>query len=128
MSESGFGAKVHAVFVHTQDLKKSAAWYSDLLGLPFYEEKVESPVYNMPVTGETYMTLDDHAFDPDYQFEPVRTPVFNFCSADLAKSYQWVKEKGIMIVRDIEEHGDFGWFHIEDPDKNVVMICGTVQT
>lgn len=128
MTKSGFEPKIHAVFVHTKNLKRAAEWYSDLLGLPFDSSKVESPVYNMPLTGEVYMTLDDHAFDPDYQFGPVRTPVFNFCSSDLAKSYQWVKEKGIMIVRDIEKHGDFGWFNIEDPDKNVVMICGNIPS
>ncbi|WP_239534268.1 VOC family protein [Thalassobacillus pellis] len=122
--ERGFEPKVHAVFVHTKNLKKSAGWYSRLLGLPFDEKEVRSPVYNVPVTGEVYMTIDDHAFDDEYQFKPAKTPVFNFCSDNLEQSHRWIKENNIPVTRPIEKHGNFGWFHIEDPDGNAVMICG----
>ena len=117
---------VHAVFVHTKDLKRSAEWYSWLLGLPFEESKVESPVYNLPVTEGVYVTIDDHSFDPDHTFHPVDTPVFNFLSDDLKGSYERMKSEGVTVTREIEQHGDFGWFNVEDPDRNVVMICGTI--
>lgn len=117
---------VHAVFVHTKDLKKSASWYSWLLGLPFDEEKVESPVYNIPVQQGVHLTIDDHKFDPTFTFEPLSAPVFNFCSSDLKKSYTVMKNSGVKVTREIEEHGDFGWFNIEDPDGHTVMICGTI--
>jgi predicted enzyme related to lactoylglutathione lyase len=117
---------VHAVFVHTENLKRSAAWYSWLLDLPFEEKEVQSPVYNLPVKEGVYMTIDDHAFDPDYRFEPLRTPAFNFCSHDVEKSYREMKEAGVQVIREIERDGDFGWFHIEDPDGNAVMICGAI--
>ncbi|UOQ91785.1 VOC family protein [Halobacillus shinanisalinarum] len=118
--------EVHAVFVHTKDLKRSARWYSDLLDLPFEEEKVHSPVYNLPVKGGVHLTIDDHKYDSNYSFERVRTPVFNFCSKNLVESYQELVGKGVIITKEIESHGDFGWFHIQDPDEHVVMVCGTI--
>lgn len=118
---------VHGVFIHTRDLKRSAKWYSWLLDLPFEETEVESPVYNLPVSEGVHLTIDDHSFDPEHVFEPVHTPVFNFLSEDLKGSYDSLKENGVSITREVEQHGDFGWFHIEDPDHNTVMICGTLK-
>ncbi|MRG87231.1 VOC family protein [Salinibacillus xinjiangensis] len=118
--------EVHAVFVHVTDLKKSAEWYSKLLELHFKEEEVQSPVYNMPLKSGAYMTLDDHAFDPSFEFTPSRHPAFNFMTSDLKAAYDWIKQEGIPVVRDIETHGNFGWIHIMDPDENVLMICGDV--
>lgn len=118
--------KVHAVFIHVRDLKKSAQWYSRLLGLPFDASKVESPVYNLPVEGDTYVTLDDHQFDPEFTIHPFKNPAFNFYSKDLLTTLSWVKEEDIPITRRLETVEGFGWFQISDPDGNVVMICGDV--
>ncbi|TGB01847.1 VOC family protein [Halobacillus salinus] len=118
---------VHGVFIHTENLKRSAAWYSWLLDLPYNESEVESPVYNIPVHEGVHLTIDDHTFDPEHVFEPVQTPVFNFFTEDVKHSYDQLQANGVTITRDIEQHGDFGWFNIEDPDRNTVMICGTIQ-
>ncbi|SET06009.1 Glyoxalase/Bleomycin resistance protein/Dioxygenase superfamily protein [Salinibacillus kushneri] len=117
---------VHAVFVHVRDLKRSASWYSKLLNLPYYAENVQSPVYNMPLKEGVYMTLDDHTFDPAFEFSPSQHPAFNFFSSHLYATYKWVKQEGIQIVREVEAHGNFGWFYISDPDENVIMICGDI--
>ncbi|MCA0972810.1 VOC family protein [Halobacillus litoralis] len=118
---------VHGVFIHTRDLKRSAEWYSWLLDVPFEAEEVHSPVYNIPVSEGVHLTIDDHSFDPTHVFEPVHTPVFNFFSDDVRKSCEELEHSGVSIKRDVEQHGDFGWFTIEDPDGNAVMICGTVK-
>ncbi|WP_079525606.1 VOC family protein [Halobacillus hunanensis] len=118
--------EVHAVFIHTKSLKRSARWYSELLDLPFSEENVESPVYNLPLEGGVFLTIDDHKFDPHYKFERITNPVFNFCAKDLEGSFQNVKDKGFHITKEIERHGDFGWFQIQDPDQHEVMICGEI--
>ncbi|WP_312099420.1 VOC family protein [Niallia sp.] len=55
--------KVNNVFIHVSNLEQAVEWYSELLGLPFDKDKVESPVYNIPVTSETGITLDDHTFE-----------------------------------------------------------------
>ena len=120
---SPIACKVNNVFIHVSDLEKSAEWYSELLGLPFNKEDVLSPVYNIPVTTETGLTLDDHTFDPNFTLNPSSQVLFNFFVADIDQAYKFVKNKGITVVREIERIGDFAYFNFEDLDGNVLMIC-----
>ena len=115
--------KVNNVFIHVSNLKESAEWYSSLLGIPFNSEKVASPVYNIPVTSETGLTLDDHTFDPGFNLEPSNHVLFNFLVEDVDEAYTFVRSKGITITREIERIGDFAYFNFRDPDGNVLMIC-----
>ncbi|WP_404354971.1 VOC family protein [Cytobacillus firmus] len=120
---SPIAGKVNNVFIHVSDLKKSAEWYSSLLGLPFIMEDVESPVYNIPVTSETGLTLDDHTFDPSFSLGASGHVLFNFFARDIDEAYDFVKSQGITIVREIERIGEFAYFNFQDPDGNVLMIC-----
>jgi predicted enzyme related to lactoylglutathione lyase len=115
--------QMNGVFIHVADLKKSAEWYTNLLGLEVDLSTVESPVYNIPLKGSTSLTLDDHTFDPTFKHEPSNAPLFNFYSPDIEEAYQFIQNKGIEVVREIERVGDTAWFNIKDPDGNVVMIC-----
>lgn len=115
--------QMNGVFVHVMNLKKSAKWYCDLLGLEVDLEKVKSPVFNVPVTGTTSLTLDDHTVDPDFQHHVSPNPIFNFFTTDIDEAYQYVLEMEIPIVRDIERVEKTAWFNISDPDGNVMMIC-----
>lgn len=65
--------QMNTVFVHVTDLKAAAKWYGDLLGIEVDLNKVTSPVFNVPVTGTTSLTLDDHAFDQPSVIVVVRT-------------------------------------------------------
>ncbi|WP_423799985.1 VOC family protein [Neobacillus sp. SAB-20_R2A] len=120
---SPIACKVNNVFIHVSDLKKSAEWYSDLLGLPFNKDEVHSPVYNVPVTSETGLTLDDHTFDPGFKLKPSNHVLFNFFVKDIDEAYQFIKNKGIIVVKEIERIGDFAYFNFKDLDGNVLMIC-----
>ncbi|WP_174615056.1 VOC family protein [Virgibacillus ihumii] len=112
------------VFIHVTDLKKSAQWYCDVLGLELDPDNVESPVYNVPVNGPTSLTLDDHAFDKSFVHRTNPSPIFNFRVTDIDKAYTYIKGKDIQIVREIERVGDnFAWFNFADPDGNVIMAC-----
>ncbi|MCP3740902.1 VOC family protein [Rossellomorea sp. BNER] len=117
-------AQVNTVFIHVTDLKKAAQWYSDLFGLEINLEDVHSPVYNIPVKGDTGITLDDHAFDASFQHSPSKNPCFNFFTLNIEEAYTFVKNKGIKITREIEKVNDNTiWFNIEDIDGNQIMIC-----
>lgn len=61
---------VNNVFVHVSDLKKSVEWYAKLLGITIDLSEVHSPVHNIPVTGQTGLSLDDHTFDPSFLRAP----------------------------------------------------------
>ncbi|MDR4886140.1 VOC family protein [Fredinandcohnia sp. QZ13] len=112
------------VFIHVSDLKKSVEWYSNILGIETNLDKVNSPVYNIPVTGFTGLTLDDHAFDPTFIHRPSPNPIFNFLVDDIDAAYDFIKSKDIEVVREIERVGDnFAWFNFKDPDGNVIMAC-----
>lgn len=115
--------KVNNVFIHVKDLKKSAGWYCNLLGIPHNSDSVESPVYNIPITYETGLTLDDHTFDPDFRFEPSSHVLFNFYVNDIDEAYTFIKSNNISIVKEIKRIGDFAYFNFQDPDGNVLMIC-----
>jgi predicted enzyme related to lactoylglutathione lyase len=114
---------VNNVFIHVKDLRKSAQWYSELLGLQFDSANVESPVYNIPVTSETGLSLDDHAFDPAFQFAPSKHVLFNLYVENIDEAYVFLKERNVNIVTDIERIGEFAYFNFEDLDGNVLMIC-----
>lgn len=120
---SPISKKVNNVFIHVSNLKKSAQWYSRLMGLPFTPEDAVSPVYNIPVTTETGLSLDDHTFDPGFVLKPSTHVLFNFYAEDIDLAYSYIKESGITVVKEIERIGELAYFNIEDPDGNVLMIC-----
>jgi catechol 2,3-dioxygenase-like lactoylglutathione lyase family enzyme len=115
--------RVNNVFIHVKDLKKSVEWYSTILGLPVDLNEVKSPVHNIPVEGNTGLTLDDHTFDPGFTFTPSSQVLFNLYGEDIDAVYEFLKKQNVKIVREIERVGDFAYFNFEDPDQNVLMIC-----
>ncbi|MGG0789468.1 VOC family protein [Peribacillus simplex] len=123
MASSPINSKIKNVFIHVKDLKKSVEWYCNLLGISQNNDSVKSPVYNIPVTSETGLTLDDHTFDPNFIFKPTNNVLFNFYAKDIDKAHQFIKSNNISIVKEIERIGDFAYFNFQDPDGNVLMIC-----
>ncbi|AYC29188.1 VOC family protein [Paenisporosarcina cavernae] len=123
LTTSPIAAKVNNVFIHVSNLHDSVKWYSELLGLPMPEGKVESPVYNIPVTSTTGLTLDDHTFDPGFRFQAANHVLFNLYTENIDEAYDFLTSKGVEIVREIERFGDFAYFNFQDPDGNVLMIC-----
>ena len=115
--------QMNGVFVHVSNLKASAKWYSDLVGIEWNEDTISTPVFNLPITGTTSLTLDDHSFDPYFQPAISPNPLFNLYAPNIDEAYQYVVSKGIEVVREIEWVGETAWFNIKDPDGNVVMIC-----
>ena len=115
--------QMNSVFMHVTDLKASAKWYCDLIGVEVDLEQVNSPVFNVQVTGTTSLTLDDHRFDPNFKYLVSPGPTFNFFTPDIDEAYNYILEKQIEVVRAIEWVEETAWFNIKDPDGNVVMIC-----
>ncbi|MFE8700080.1 VOC family protein [Cytobacillus sp. FJAT-54145] len=115
--------QMNGVFVHVSNLKAAVEWYSHLLGLEIDINQVESPVYNIPITGSTSLTLDDHTFDPNFVHVSTPNPIFNLFAPDINQAYDYIKSKEIEIVREIEWVGETAWFNVKDLDGNVVMIC-----
>jgi len=120
---SPISCKVNNVFIHVSNLEKSVKWYSHLLGVPFNKDNVVSPVYNIPVTTETGLTLDDHTFEEGFKLKPSDHVLFNFFVTDIDEAYNFIKSNEITIVKEIERIGDFAYFNFKDLDGNVLMVC-----
>lgn len=114
---------INNVFIHVSNLQKSVKWYSNLLGLSYTDSYIESPVYNITVTGETGLSLDDQTFDPGFKLKPSNHVLFNFYVDDIDVAYKFMKENHIIIVKEIEQINDFAYFNFQDPDGNVLMAC-----
>ncbi|MEF2096604.1 VOC family protein [Bacillus sp. CFBP9009] len=99
IASSPINSKINNVFIHVKDLKKSVEWYCSLLGIPQNNDFVESPVYNIPVTSETGLTLDDHTFDPNFIFKLFNNVLFNFYTKDIDEAYQFIKSNNIGIKK-----------------------------
>ena len=58
--------------------------------------------FNVPVVGTSSLTLDDHTFDPFFKHHVSPSPIFTFYAPNIDVAYKYVKEKGIVIVREME--------------------------
>ncbi|MGR9049572.1 VOC family protein [Halobacillus faecis] len=117
--KSPISNRLHTTFIPVKDLKRSARWYSALIGEPYDEENIHPPVFNLPMKSHTGVTLDAGAAN----VAPSPHPLFNFHTDDIDAAYRFVEELGYIIKSDIQRFADVSFFNIEDPDGNIVMIC-----
>lgn len=108
--------QIGTVFVPVRNIEKAREWYCDILGVPVTGETLFDHLYVLPMQG-TGIVLDSKIYQEDQIFQ---TPPFHLNTSDIEKAYDFMREKGIEIVTDIE-HGQ--WFNFKDPDGNVLMIC-----
>ncbi|MFZ3580388.1 VOC family protein [Virgibacillus sp. DJP39] len=108
--------QIGTVFIPVQNIQQARDWYCDILGLPITEEILFDHLYVLPMQG-TGIVLDSKIFQKEriYQY-----PAFHFNTADIKKAYQFIKNKDVQLVTDIEHDQ---WFTFKDPDGNVLMIC-----
>jgi predicted enzyme related to lactoylglutathione lyase len=116
---------VSCAFAHVSDLKKSAEFYSMILGIPVMEERFNGgSVYWMELEGGTGLNLDDNSVNkanPDWDESKQ-----NLCmlqTDDIDAAYEHAKNLGAEIVSERENpHPGLAFFRFRDPDGNVLMI------
>ncbi|MFD0619133.1 VOC family protein [Paenibacillus sp. GCM10027629] len=111
---------VESVFVHVSDLRRSAEWYSMMMGLPLLEERLNGGnVYWLMLQGGTGIILDDNrSNEPD-------TPHVRFMykTSDIEESYHFLDELGIRPIFPIERpHSGLAFLRFNDPDGNSIMV------
>ncbi len=114
--------KMNTVFVHVEDLKKSAEWYCKLLGQKV-TEPVENPVYNMKMNGATGLTLDAGPCGKRKRPQAGPYPLFNLYTEDIHEAYSWMESEGFSVGQEITHFDDFSFFNVKDPDGHIIMIC-----
>ncbi|MBQ4898117.1 VOC family protein [Paenibacillus sp. Marseille-P2973] len=117
--------RVASVFVHVTDLRKSAEWYSSLLGLPIKEERLNGgPVYWFDFQG-THLILDSNAANhqnPDWN-EGMK-PRMMFPARDIDQAYRYIQDSGETCFEP-ERNGTMAYFNFRDPEGNCHMACWT---
>ncbi|RKN71905.1 VOC family protein [Paenibacillus ginsengarvi] len=112
-----------SLFVHVSDLRRSAEWYSDLLGLPVREERLGGgPVYWFDLPG-TDLILDDNSANrqnPDWRED--QKPFIMFACEHIDEAYDYVKSKADTLAEP-ECYPDVAHFSFRAPDGRVYMAC-----
>ncbi|WP_172840458.1 GNAT family N-acetyltransferase [Virgibacillus phasianinus] len=115
--------QINTIFVHVTDLAKSVEWYTKLLGQGYTGTEVSDPVYNLKINDHTGLTVDAGLKGEVKTIIPSPYPLFNFHTADINTSYEFVENTGFQIDSDIVEFDDFAFFTVKDPDNHIIMIC-----
>lgn len=123
MIESPIMNRIHTIFVHVADLRRSVKWYCDLLGQEYDESMVVEPVYNIPINDYTGLTLDSGPTGIEKAIVPSPHPLFNFHTEDIQRAFEFVRKIGYEICSPVIDFDDFSFFHVKDPDGNIVMVC-----
>ncbi|MFS0839745.1 VOC family protein [Paenibacillus sp. 1P03SA] len=108
--------KIRTVFIPVSDIGQAAAWYSGILGLPPDGEVLFGHLYVLPMQGAG-IVLDSKIYSPEAIF---KTPVVQFATGDIERSYAYLKSRGVRLVTGIENGH---WFTFADPDGNLLMVC-----
>jgi predicted enzyme related to lactoylglutathione lyase len=111
---------VESVFIHVSELRRSAEWYSMVIGLPLLEERLNGGnVYWLMLRDGTGIILDDNGSnDPG-------TPhvLFTYKTSDLDEAHRFLEESGVGPLYPIERpHPGLAYFIFTDPDGNSIMV------
>lgn len=111
---------VESAFVHVTDLRRSAEWYSMVMGLPILEERLNGGnVYWFMLQGGTGIILDDNGSNT------AETPRVRYMyqTGDIEESYRYADRLGIRPLYPIERpHSGLAFFMFTDPDGNSIMV------
>lgn len=111
---------VESAFIHVSDLRRSAEWYSMVMGLPLLEERLNGGnVYWLMLQGGTGILLDDN------RSNTMDTPRVRFMykTSDIEESYRFLDHRGIRPLYPIERpHPGLAFFRFTDPDGNSIMV------
>jgi catechol 2,3-dioxygenase-like lactoylglutathione lyase family enzyme len=108
--------KIGTVFIPVRHIEKARDWYCDILGLEADGDIPFGHLYVIPMEG-TGIVLDSKIFAEDKIY---KTPAFHFNTNDIEEAYQFMKDKGVNLITEIENNH---YFNFKDPDGNVLMVC-----
>ncbi len=120
LAKSPIDNEVESVFVHVSELRRSAEWYSMVMGLPLLEERLNGGnVYWMKLQGGTGIILDDNGSNTP-ETPRVR---FMYKTSDVEKSYRFLENQEVRPLYPIERpHPGLAFFMFTDPDGNSLMV------
>ncbi|GAA0315319.1 hypothetical protein GCM10008967_02310 [Bacillus carboniphilus] len=104
---------INTLVIPVQNLKRATEFYSRLLEKPIKPDRQDGgPIYWF----DEGILLDDNRNNQDLE----SFPTYMLKASNIHEAYQYVKNEGIEVVRDIQfDH----YFMIKDKEGNTVMVC-----
>jgi predicted enzyme related to lactoylglutathione lyase len=114
--------RIRGIFVHVTDMQRAIRWYSELLNLPETSSSHEGTIYDIPLKlyEKPGLILDANVALTQHDG---RHPMFLLDTKDIHATYAFLKEKGVVLVSEIEDIGSVSFVAFKDPDGNILMAC-----
>jgi predicted enzyme related to lactoylglutathione lyase len=110
---------VDFITVPTEDYERSAAFYGDVLGLPFGKRWGTMPAGEFETGSLTIALMQSDAFGVD--FAPHTHPIALHVD-DVAAARTELEGHGVAFVADTMNSGVCHMAHFKDPDGNTLML------
>lgn len=108
--------QIGTIFIPVSDIEKARDWYCDILGLKVKDEIQFGHLYVIPLDG-TNIVLDSKIYSEEKIF---RAPAFHFNTNNIEEAFQYMENKGVNLITEIEHNH---YFNFKDPDGNILMVC-----
>jgi hypothetical protein len=112
-------SRIGQVFIPVGDLAYSAEWYDRILGVENRRFGHGDLLYNVPIHGETKLTLDAHKLVTSNSAQPICF----FWTEDIVATKKFLIENEVDVVEDIQNDGSLDFHVFRDPDDNLLMDC-----
>lgn len=109
--------EIGTIFIPVSNIEKARDWYCRVFNFPKDHEILFEHLYILPMNNGTNIVLDCKIFSEDAVY---KHPVCHFNTQDIKEAYNYLKNKEVTIITEIEHNH---WFNFKDPDGNVLMIC-----
>ncbi|TYS18578.1 VOC family protein [Rossellomorea vietnamensis] len=120
--------KVGSVFVPVTDLKKSASWYEENLGVKKIDEWEGGAGFYFP-SGSTQLGLVETTAPQPTEFAihgKKKNVYFNFVVEDINDVHQQLQSRGVVTTH-IEDFGGMKCFDFYDPDGNIFSVVDEAE-
>jgi len=109
--------QIGTIFIPVSNIEKAKNWYCHVFDFPRENEILFNHLYVLPMTNGTDIVLDSKIFSKEAIY---KTPACHFNTKDIKEAYNYLKNKDVNIITEIEHDH---WFNFQDPDGNVLMVC-----
>ena len=111
-------SKVGAIFIPVSNIISAREWYCSILNLEPTYGIIAGHLCCIPLDNNGLnLVLDSNIYDQNSVY---KNPAFHFNTDDIHKAYQFLKDRNVEFITEIENGH---WFNFKDPDGNALMVC-----
>lgn len=111
--------KIGGIFLDVKDIRASARWYSDLLGVPYRDEDAHQDVYSVPVSGGGALLLDRNRHQNGEAF----SELFYLETDRFDEAVAFLCNEGFQLSHVPSVFPDLSEVGLLDPDGNRLLVA-----